>query len=103
LLIFVRPAQRSVPFGFFIVQASDATLATETCEELFTPDAPHIDLDLNGAEIIANGSVRGLFFVFGSFSIRAVAAACINATSPLSSAMPHARSAKHATLTPPPR
>ena len=30
--------------------------ATETCEELFTPDSPHIALGLNGAEIISNGS-----------------------------------------------
>ena len=34
----------------------DTCLATETCEELFTPDAPHIKLALDGVEIIANGS-----------------------------------------------
>jgi hypothetical protein len=28
----------------------------ETCEELFTPKAPHIDLALAGVEVIANGS-----------------------------------------------
>ena len=28
----------------------------ETCEELFTPNAPHIALSLAGVEIIANGS-----------------------------------------------
>lgn len=31
-------------------------LATETCEELFTPHSPHIELSLNGVEIISNGS-----------------------------------------------
>ncbi len=28
----------------------------ETCEELFTPEAPHIQLALAGVEIITNGS-----------------------------------------------
>jgi hypothetical protein len=31
-------------------------VASETCEELFTPSAPHIGLSLGGVEIIANGS-----------------------------------------------
>ena len=35
---------------------TDTTLAAETCEELFTPRAPHITLALNGIEIITNGS-----------------------------------------------
>ena len=35
---------------------SDTTLAAETCEELFTPRAPHIALSLSGVEIISNGS-----------------------------------------------
>ena len=30
--------------------------AAETCEELFTPQAPHIALALAGVEIISNGS-----------------------------------------------
>lgn len=45
-----------VPFGIFAVSTRDTCLATETCEELFTPDAPHIKLGLDGVEIIANGS-----------------------------------------------
>eukprot|EP00439_Symbiodinium_sp_Y106_P084667 s82_g26.t1 len=45
-----------VPFGIFAVSTKDTCLATETCEELFTPDAPHIKLALDGVEIIANGS-----------------------------------------------
>lgn len=32
------------------------TLAAETCEELFTPSSPHIDLALAGVEIFSNGS-----------------------------------------------
>jgi hypothetical protein len=30
---------------------NDLVLAAETCEELFTPDAPHIQLALNGVEV----------------------------------------------------
>jgi len=48
--------QKQVPIGIFAVSATDTCLATETCEELFTPDAPHIKLSLDGVEIIANGS-----------------------------------------------
>lgn len=48
--------QSTVPFGIFAVATNDSCLATETCEELFTPDAPHIKLSLDGVEIIANGS-----------------------------------------------
>jgi len=45
--------QREVPFGVFIVVCNDTTIASETCEELFTPDSPSLALGLNGAEIIA--------------------------------------------------
>eukprot|EP01065_Artemidia_motanka_P021974 TRINITY_DN26185_c0_g1_i1.p1 TRINITY_DN26185_c0_g1~~TRINITY_DN26185_c0_g1_i1.p1 ORF type:complete len:727 (+),score=191.23 TRINITY_DN26185_c0_g1_i1:60-2240(+) len=48
--------QRKVPFGVAAVAARDTVVASETCEELFTPRAPHIDLSLSGVEIIANGS-----------------------------------------------
>src|SRR5690242_7355414 len=48
--------ERFVPFGNAIVIADDSTVSSETCEELFTPNSPHIALSLAGAEIIANGS-----------------------------------------------
>jgi NAD+ synthase (glutamine-hydrolysing) len=48
--------QRFVPFGVGIIVSDDTTIASETCEELFTPNSPHIQAALNGAEIIANGS-----------------------------------------------
>ena len=48
--------QKHCPIGDAVLKFSDATLASETCEELFTPAAPHIDLALNGVEIISNGS-----------------------------------------------
>eukprot|EP00798_Chlamydomonas_sp_ICE-L_P005201 gene5201-18428_t len=44
------------PFGDGVLQLDDATLAAETCEELFTPHAPNIDLALAGVDIISNGS-----------------------------------------------
>lgn len=31
-------------------------MASEACEELFTPRSPHIDLSLDGVDIITNGS-----------------------------------------------
>jgi NAD+ synthase (glutamine-hydrolysing) len=48
--------QTSCPFGDAALQFQDAVLAAETCEELFTPQAPHIGLALAGVEIISNGS-----------------------------------------------
>eukprot|EP00775_Hariotina_reticulata_P006615 gene6615-6843_t len=48
--------QSSCPFGDGVLCLTDALLAAETCEELFTPQAPHINLALAGVEIISNGS-----------------------------------------------
>lgn len=49
-------SQIHVPFGIAALECLDTTLGSETCEELFTPDAPHIRLGLAGVEIIGNGS-----------------------------------------------
>lgn len=48
--------QRSVPFGYAALSFTDTICASETCEELFTPDSPSIKLTLSGVEIIGNGS-----------------------------------------------
>ena len=48
--------QASVPFGDAVLAFEDSVLGVETCEELFTPAAPHIDLALSGVEIISNSS-----------------------------------------------
>lgn len=48
--------QVHVPFGDATLEFLDASLASETCEELFTPSAPHIQLALSGVEVISNGS-----------------------------------------------
>ncbi|KAI4607454.1 hypothetical protein J4E80_009567 [Alternaria sp. BMP 0032] len=45
-----------VPIGDAIVSALDCSIGYETCEELFTPRAPHIDLSLFGVDIIINSS-----------------------------------------------
>jgi NAD+ synthase (glutamine-hydrolysing) len=48
--------QTTVPFGCGVIAADDGTVASETCEELFTPRSPHIALFLDGVDIIGNGS-----------------------------------------------
>ncbi|KAH6881377.1 hypothetical protein BKA58DRAFT_1428 [Alternaria rosae] len=45
-----------VPIGDAIISALDCSIGYETCEELFTPRAPHIDLSLAGVDIIINSS-----------------------------------------------
>lgn len=49
--------QTLVPFGVFAVRFRDVVLASEVCEELFTPNAMNIPLYLNGVDVICNGSV----------------------------------------------
>jgi NAD+ synthase (glutamine-hydrolysing) len=48
--------QDIVPIGDAAIATRDTVVASETCEELFTPASPNIYLGLNGVEIIANGS-----------------------------------------------
>lgn len=45
-----------MPFGDGALMFNDLSLAPETCEELFTPAAPHIFLALSGVEVFSNGS-----------------------------------------------
>jgi NAD+ synthase (glutamine-hydrolysing) len=57
----VRAATRSgrptAPVGPAILQCDDgSTVACESCEELWTPDAPHVAYALAGVDVIANGS-----------------------------------------------
>jgi NAD+ synthase (glutamine-hydrolysing) len=47
----------SAPIGPAIVQCDDGTtVACESCEELWTPDAPHVTYALAGVDVIANAS-----------------------------------------------
>jgi NAD+ synthase (glutamine-hydrolysing) len=48
--------QSSVPFGDAVISTKDTVLGCETCEELFTPRSPHIEMGLDGVEIFLNGS-----------------------------------------------
>ncbi|KAB8349479.1 hypothetical protein FH972_023506 [Carpinus fangiana] len=48
--------QTITPFGEGIIEAMDTVIAAESCEELFTPAAPHIELGLAGVEIFTNSS-----------------------------------------------
>ncbi len=48
--------QTTVPFGCAVIETQDTVIASETCEELFAPFSPHIELASNGVEIISNGS-----------------------------------------------
>ncbi|OAL38056.1 NAD+ synthetase [Fonsecaea nubica] len=48
--------QRTAPFGDGVLQTIDTLVGAETCEELFTPNAPHIHMGLNGVEIFVNSS-----------------------------------------------
>ncbi|KAK9456216.1 hypothetical protein V1511DRAFT_496866 [Dipodascopsis uninucleata] len=48
--------QTEVDFGDAVLSLGDTVLGAETCEELFTPDSPHIDMALDGIEIFTNSS-----------------------------------------------
>ncbi|KAJ2475619.1 glutamine-dependent NAD(+) synthetase, partial [Coemansia sp. RSA 2320] len=48
--------QRVAAFGDALVDALDACVGVELCEELFTPQSPHVAMALDGAEIIINSS-----------------------------------------------
>lgn len=43
-------------FRRFCILVTCRAVAAEICEELFTPDAPHIELALSGVEVFMNAS-----------------------------------------------
>jgi NAD+ synthase (glutamine-hydrolysing) len=45
-----------VPFGVATIATMETIIAAEICEELWTPNSPHISLALAGVEIVTNGS-----------------------------------------------
>ncbi|KAG6292087.1 glutamine-dependent NAD(+) synthetase [Claviceps purpurea] len=51
-----QQGRRQVPIGDVVLSTIDTCLAAETCEELFTPNSPHIEMGLNGVEIFTNSS-----------------------------------------------
>ena len=48
--------QKHCPIGDAVLQVGDIRIASETCEELFTPRSPHIQYSLADVHIITNGS-----------------------------------------------
>ena len=48
--------QKTCKMGIAIVSCNDTEIATEVCEELWVPRNIHVDLCLDGAEIISNSS-----------------------------------------------
>lgn len=51
-----KTQSRSVVFGDAKLDVLDTAFGFETCEELFTPQSPHIGLALDGVEIFTNSS-----------------------------------------------
>ena len=45
-----------VLFGDAVISTPDTCFGAETCEELFTVRAPHIDMSLDGIEVFSNSS-----------------------------------------------
>jgi len=48
--------QSTVPIGDGVIATKDTVLGYEICEELWNPHSSHIDMALDGVEIIVNGS-----------------------------------------------
>ncbi|KAK0555075.1 glutamine-dependent NAD(+) synthetase [Tilletia horrida] len=48
--------QDLVPFGDAVLATIDTVIGVELCEELFTPNSPHISMGLDGVEIFINSS-----------------------------------------------
>eukprot|EP00186_Timspurckia_oligopyrenoides_P003293 CAMPEP_0182448628 /NCGR_PEP_ID=MMETSP1172-20130603/28489_1 /TAXON_ID=708627 /ORGANISM="Timspurckia oligopyrenoides, Strain CCMP3278" /LENGTH=708 /DNA_ID=CAMNT_0024645565 /DNA_START=73 /DNA_END=2196 /DNA_ORIENTATION=+ len=55
-IISKRINQKEVPIGNAVLSAADCSLAIETCEELFTPEPPHLQYALLGVQLVSNGS-----------------------------------------------
>lgn len=48
--------QEFVKIGDMVISTNDTVIGCETCEEMFTPQSPHVSLSLDGVEIITNSS-----------------------------------------------
>uniref|UniRef100_A0A8C6UV26 Glutamine-dependent NAD(+) synthetase n=1 Tax=Neogobius melanostomus TaxID=47308 RepID=A0A8C6UV26_9GOBI len=48
--------QETVPFGDCVLSTKDTCIGSEVCEELWSPNSPHINMSLDGVEIFTNGS-----------------------------------------------
>ena len=48
--------KRTTTIGDAVIGCQDTVVGCETCEELFTPNAPHAQMSLDGVEIFTNSS-----------------------------------------------
>ncbi|MCJ1447106.1 MAG: glutamine-dependent NAD(+) synthetase [Stictis urceolatum] len=48
--------QNKVPFGDVVLEFEDYQIGVESCEELWTPNAPHIHMSLAGVSVFTNSS-----------------------------------------------
>ena len=48
--------KKTTTIGDAVISCQDTVVGCETCEELFTPNAPHGQMSLNGVEIFTNSS-----------------------------------------------
>uniref|UniRef100_A0A8C5AQJ8 Glutamine-dependent NAD(+) synthetase n=1 Tax=Gadus morhua TaxID=8049 RepID=A0A8C5AQJ8_GADMO len=48
--------QDTVPFGDCVLSTKDTCIGSEICAELWSPRSPHVDMSLDGVEIITNSS-----------------------------------------------
>ncbi|KAK2725857.1 glutamine-dependent NAD(+) synthetase-like [Artemia franciscana] len=55
-LISVITGQLTVPFGDAVLSTVDTCIGFEICEELWHPKSTHVEMGLDGVEIIINGS-----------------------------------------------
>lgn len=55
-MIQIIVGKKMVPIGDAVISCLDTVVGCETCEELFTPNAPHAQMSLDGVEIFTNSS-----------------------------------------------
>ncbi|KAI8923296.1 hypothetical protein BC831DRAFT_429144 [Entophlyctis helioformis] len=67
--------QTSVSFGDGIVSFAGIKFGTELCEELFTPNSPHIQMSLDGVDVFTNGSASHHQFQKLNYRVNLIAGA----------------------------
>uniref|UniRef100_A0A8C9VDG2 Glutamine-dependent NAD(+) synthetase n=1 Tax=Scleropages formosus TaxID=113540 RepID=A0A8C9VDG2_SCLFO len=56
IVLFLIPDFETVPFGDGVLSTNDTCIGSEICAELWNPRSPHVDMGLDGVEIITNSS-----------------------------------------------
>ncbi|KAJ3370356.1 glutamine-dependent NAD(+) synthetase [Allomyces arbusculus] len=55
-MVAAATGQRTVPFGDAVLATHDTVIGVETCEEVFSAQAPHVGMALDGVELFTNSS-----------------------------------------------